>query len=300
MNSSQWWCGTHQVRACAEPRSLAAVQLVSYLAPGYPAALFEAMAEAIGANLHFEVGRSGPDPAADPFVDGDADLAWVCSTSFVELTTDRPPSVELAGVAWVPDDPDAEGLPVYFSDLVVRPETSVAELGDLDGRRIGCNDPASLSGYHALRIELARRDCDPDSFAELVMTGGHHHSIDQLLAGELDAAVIDSVVRIRRARRWRDVADLRVIQRLGPWPTQPLVVRAGTDPAVTARVVGALLDANLDDEFRALLAASAIDRLVPVDVDHCSVVRTAMSALASANHAASPTTGPVDSTGHVT
>ena len=197
------------------------MQLVSYLAPGYPAALFEAMAEVIGSSLEFEVGRSGPAPGADPFVTGAADLAWVCSTSFIELTTGRPPSVEIAGVAWVPDDPDAEGRPVYFSDLVVRPDTRVDELDELKGMRIGCNDPASLSGFHALRIELDRRGHDPDRFAELVMTGGHHPSIDQLLAGELDAAVIDSVVRIRRARRWPDVAELRVLERLGPWPTQP-------------------------------------------------------------------------------
>ena len=277
------------------------MQLVSYLAPGYPAALFEAMAEVIGSDLDFEVGRSGPDPDADPFAAGTADFGWVCSTSFIELTTGRPASVELAGLAWVPDDPDAAGRPLYFSDLVVRPETSVADLDDLAGMRIGCNDPASLSGFHALRIELGRRGHDPDRFAELVMTGGHHHSIDQLLTGELDAAVIDSVVRIRRARRWRDVAGLRVVQRLGPWPTQPLVARAGADAASTRAVVQRLLDANHDPEFAALLHASAIARLAPVGPDHCSVVRTAMDRLESSrSHATSPSITSDDPAGQVT
>ena len=81
--------------------------MISYLAPGYPAALFEALAEHIGVELGFEVGRSGPDPLVDPFTAGTADLGWVCSTSLVELTTGRPPSVQEVGVAWVPDDPDA-------------------------------------------------------------------------------------------------------------------------------------------------------------------------------------------------
>ena len=85
--------------------------MISHLAPGYPAALFEAFAEYIGVELGFEVGRSGPDPLVDPFAAGTADLGWVCSTSFVELTTDRPASVQEVGVAWVPDDPDAGDRP---------------------------------------------------------------------------------------------------------------------------------------------------------------------------------------------
>jgi phosphonate transport system substrate-binding protein len=197
----------------------------------------------------------------------------------VELTTDRVPSVELVGVAWVPDDPDADGEPVYFSDVVVRPDSPVADLESLAGLRVGCNDRASLSGFHALRIELGRRGRDPATFAELVMTGGHHHSIDQLLAGELDAAVIDSIVLTRRARQWPEVGALRTLERLGPWPTQPLVIRAdaGEDDARVIRK--ALLAVNEAPEIRELFAASALDRLVEVGPDHCLVVRQAMASL---------------------
>lgn len=255
------------------------MRLVSYLAPGYPAALFEALGEVIGAEVGFEVGRSGPEPHADPFASGDADLGWVCSTSFIELTTDREPSVDLVGVTWVPDDPDANGEAVYFSDLVVRPDSPVRRIADLRGRRIGCNDPASLSGYHALRLELAARGDDPDAFAELILTGGHHHSIDQLLAGEVDAAVIDSIVRTRRARTWPEVDALRIVRRLGPWPTQPLVIRssASTDDARLLRKL--LLDANDHPDVRDVFAASAIDRLVAVAPDRYSGVRSSMAEL---------------------
>lgn len=256
--------------------------MISYLAPGYPAALFEALAEHIGVELGFEVGRSGPDPLLDPFVAGTADLGWVCSTSFVELTTDRPASVQEVGVAWVPDDPDAADRPVYFSDVLVSADSDARSLDDLAGRRIGCNDPASLSGYHALRIELDRRGHDPADFATLVMTGGHHHSIDQLLAGELDAAVVDSIVRTRRARQWDDVAGLRVVERLGPWPTQPVVMRIEAAPTEVGAVRDALLRANDDPEIVELLAASALTRLARTDADHCDEVRAAMARLAGA------------------
>lgn len=255
------------------------MRLVSYLAPGYPAALFEALVEVIDVELAFEVGRSGPDPLSDPFASGAADLGWLCSTSFVELTTAGHRSVDLVGIAWVPDDPDAAGEPVYFSDVVVGPDSNVTGIDDLAGLRIGCNDPASLSGFHALRIELDRRGHDPENFADLVMTGGHHHSIDRLLAGEVDAAVIDSIVRTRRARQWPEVARLRLVERLGPWPTQPLVMRTGIADEDARVIKKKLLAANDDPEIRELFAASAIDRLVEVPPDHCHSVRRAMAAL---------------------
>lgn len=257
------------------------VRMISYLAPGYPAALFEAIAGHIGAEVEFEVERSGPDPLSDPFAAGSVDVGWVCSTSFVELTTDRPATVQEVGVAWVPDDPDARDRPVYFSDVVVVADSDAQTLDDLAGRRVGCNDPASMSGFHSLQIELDRRGHDPVAFATLVMTGGHHHSIDQLLAGEVDAAVVDSIVRTRRSRERDDVAGLRVIERLGPWPTQPVVMRIDAGPDEVAAVRDALLSANDAPQIQELLAGSALSRLAATEPDHCADVRLAMAHLAN-------------------
>lgn len=262
--------------------------MISYLVPGYPAALFEALAERIGADLDVESGRSGPDPLVDPFAEGTADIGWICSTSLVELTSGRPASVQEVGIAWVPDDPDAAGRPVYFSDVVVRAESSAQSLDDLAGRRIGCNDPASLSGYHALHIELDRRGHSPAHFASLVMTGGHQHSIDRLLAGDLDAAVVDSIVRTRRSRDEVEVAGLRVVQRLGPWPTQPVVMRIDATADEVAAVHDALMRATEDPEIVELLAAAALTRLVATGHDHCAEVRAAMARLTTLDRSPAP------------
>lgn len=253
------------------------MHLISYLSPGIPASLFEILTAIIGADLELVQTTSGPLPGEDPFRDGTADLGWMCSTSFAELgdpTGD--PSVALVGIAWVPDDPDSAGRPVYFGDVVVPAEAPAQSLADLAGKRIGCNDPVSLSGFHALRIELQRRGHAVDDFAKLVFTGGHHHSLDLLLDGELDAAVVDSVCRTRRARHDDAVAELRVIERLGPWPTQPLVARSTMDATEIVRVQAALLAANEDPRVQAELAAAAMTELVTVDPDHYRSVREAM------------------------
>ncbi|MEM8905197.1 MAG: PhnD/SsuA/transferrin family substrate-binding protein [Actinomycetota bacterium] len=247
------------------------MRLVSYLVPGFPRELFERVGELIGADVWFDEERSGPDLVDDPFADGRADLGWVCSTSYVQLNRRSPsPTVRLGGVAWVPDDPGVGGRPHYFGDLVVRPGLDIGRLDDLGGHAIGCNDPVSLSGHHALRAALRERGHDPDRFVELVFTGGHHRSLDLVSQGSLDAAVVDSVVRLTRSRSDPAVADLRVAERLGPWPVQPLVVAADLDPALADRIRSRLLGAT--SELAPELRAAGLTGLVAVDDGHYAAV----------------------------
>ena len=253
------------------------LRLLSYMTPGHPVSLFERIAEVLDADLHLDQERSGPAAGEDPFRDGRADLGWICSTSFVDLATRAPgPSIELVGVAWAPDDPEAGGGPNYFGDIVVLADSPIQTFADLAAKRVGCNDPVSLSGHHALRIAVRNFGADPDRFADLTFTGGHHRSLDLVVAGQLDAAVVDSVVRISRSRHEGAVADLRVIQRLGPWPVQPLVAAAHLGSDVKHRLRAALLAANDDPAMRAELQAASLERFVPVGPDHYAPVHAAL------------------------
>lgn len=253
------------------------MQLISYLTPGIPAELFETLSKVIGAELVLRSDVSGPTSTDDPFRRSEFDLGWMCSTSYVDLTRDAAdPSVALVGVGWVPDDPDSAGRPVYFGDVVVRADAEFLDLEDLAGSIIGCNDPVSLSGYQALLIELRDRGHVPDEWADLRFTGGHHRSLDLLAAGEIDAAVVDSVVRLGRARHDAAVADLRIVQRIGPWPTQPIVARATLGAADAEHVRQRLLEARNDPEVMAVLDAAGIADLVPVDPANYERLRSSM------------------------
>lgn len=254
------------------------MRLISYMSPGFPATLFELIGDAIGAEVHFETRTSGPPDGHDPFRDGSFDLGWICSTSFVDLALrhDRP-SVQLVGIGWIPDDPDVLGRPQYFGDLMVSASTSITSLTDLRGRRIGCNDVISLSGHFALRFAIEALGERPENFAELIFTGGHHASLDAVLSGELDACVVDSVVRIGRSRYDDAVASLRVIDRLGPWPVQPLVARADLDPHLVTEVRNTILHLDERPDVRAQLAMSALAGFVAVDLAHYEPVTEAFA-----------------------
>lgn len=240
--------------------------------------LFERITEAIDADLDYDDTKSGPAPGEDPFRAGLAELGWICSTSFVDLALRSPdPSVALAGVAWVPDDDDAEGRPVYFGDVVVPQDSPIESLDDLGGRSIACNDRVSLSGHMAIRIALHDLGHDPETFVDLRFTGGHHASLDQVAAGSVDVAVVDSVVRTSRSRVDPEIADLRIVARLGPWPVQPLVASTALPAAVVAHVRDALLATNDDPLMQSELDAASLLRFVPVDDDHYQRVREALS-----------------------
>ncbi len=253
------------------------MHLVSYMAPGFPRSLFETIGEIIGADVSFIETASGPLPGEDPFASGDADLGWICSTSFVDLALASPtPSVKLAGVAWLPDDPGSLGGPVYFGDLVVNQTGSATSLEDLRGLRIACNDPVSLSGHYSLRFALNDLGEDQDDFADLVFTGGHNASLDALTDGTVDAAIVDSVVRIAAERDEQRSVDLRVIDRLGPWPVQPLVARSTLDNVTVASVVNKLMDAANDSVLSRELNNASLSGLTRVGPDHYQGVRDAM------------------------
>ncbi len=250
------------------------------MTPGFPVSLFEQIADAMDCDLMLETERSGPAPGTDPFADGSADFGWICSTSYVDLATRQDkPTIELAGVAWVPLDDGSEHRPIYFGDVVVRADAPFRELADLAGQRVGCNDEVSLSGHYALRLALNDSGVDPDAFADLVFTGGHHQSLDMLLDGRLDAATVDSVVRSSRASTDSQVDGLRVLTRLGPWPVQPLVARTDLDPEVRRRAVKALLASSEDPAMQRELRDASLCCFVPVESDHYATIRTAMARL---------------------
>ena len=250
----------------SDPDSPHRLHLISWLAPGIDASVFELAADVISATLNRPVGleliseSSGPTDEFDPFSDHAADFGWMCSTSFVQSANAR-----LVGVSWAPDDADTDGLPLYYSDLVTASGV-VADIEALQGLRVGCNDPVSLSGHYGLRFALDDAGHVLDDHAEVVFTGGHLASLDAVRSGEVDAAVIDSITRHVHGR------DLVVSQRLGPWPTQPLV--AG--PAITTAELGAVRDAVLiaheQPAAADVLRSAGLLRFAPVDVNDYEVV----------------------------
>lgn len=151
--------------------------------------------------------------------DGRAGAGWLCGLLHVirHATGSWPFEVVAAPVC---PRPQWEGAPVYFGDVVVRADSEVTDLAGLAGRRFAYNEEVSLSGHHMMRARLSSLGRDFGYFGSLVRTGSHLASLQAVLAGEADCAVVDSMVT-------DVVADsrIRTVESLGPYPSPPIVVR---------------------------------------------------------------------------
>ena len=164
------------------------------------------------------------------------------------------------------DHPRAEGRPVYFSDVVVRHDSTIQSADDLGGRVWAYNDSSSLSGMFCLLQFLRRQGHGPDFLGELRPSGSHLRSLELVLSGDADAAAIDSTVLGLQLRQKPELqAGLRVIASWGPFPAQPVIVRRTLPKPVKLAIRQALLDLTSAGEWRRQLQQFHLLGFAPVD-----------------------------------
>jgi len=236
---------------------MSVLRFLSYLAPSIPEGLFALVARHVAETcdvptmLEFETRISGPlEGDDDPFADGRADVGFVCAPTY-RWMRDR---VALLP-APVPLDARAGGRPVYFADVVVRADSGIERFDDLRGRRWAYNDRNSRSGWFSM---LDRVGGDTRFFSELFHAGSHLQSLAAIRDGRVDGAAIDSNTLFLQPRE-----GLRVIESWGPFPIQPVIVRAGVDDALKARLADALLGIHEQHD----LSPFGFARFAPVTLD---------------------------------
>jgi ABC-type phosphate/phosphonate transport system substrate-binding protein len=170
---------------------------------------------------------------------GDIQVGWICGLPYV-----RKNDLELLA-APVMRHPRYGGKPVYYSDVIVRADSSIQSFGDLRGTRWAYNEPGSHSGYNVTRYYLAKDGLGLDYFGSFIESGSHQNSLRMLLEREIDATAIDSTVLEMVHKKDPSIAEqIRTITVLGPSPAPPWVVH----PSVSSDVRQALREAFLSVE----------------------------------------------------
>src|SRR5262245_47347092 len=126
----------------SNPTARRELRLITYLAPGLPLGLFEAVGEYLGselelsATLESETSVSAPSPGEpDPFSVVRADIGFLCAPGYCWLSGRTRPAVALVPAAFQFDDPRTCGKPVYFAELIVRRDSRFERFADLRGGR---------------------------------------------------------------------------------------------------------------------------------------------------------------------
>lgn len=261
------------------------LRLRTYLTPSVPRPLFAYLADYLGeclgmpTELQIETHHSGPPRGQpDPFTEGTLDVGFFCAPPYIWLRARPAAPVELLPFGLVFEDPRGAGRPVYFSDIVVRKNHPARSFADLVNARWGYNDRESLSGYYSVVQTAAEHGADATFLGRLHDMGGHLASLRALRRGTIDAAAIDSTVLALRRRRDPALrADLRVVQSLGPWPIQPIVMRRSLPARLKTRLTAAIGALGETAERRRALRRWLVSGVAPMTDADFDVERAALA-----------------------
>ena len=203
------------------------LRAATYLAP-CNRRLYEFVAEACGASELVDGGDWSE------LATGRNDIAFVCS----------PPLIWLGGAveaiaAPILTDQRFDGKPLYCSEVIVNRDSSFQSLDDLRGARWAVNEPSSWSGYWVTLQSVGSWDF----FSQVVEAGFHERAVRMVADGEVDGAAIDCHVLGVALRQEPGLGErLRVVETLGPAPSQPVAVRSGLGADVKARIQETLVE----------------------------------------------------------
>jgi phosphonate transport system substrate-binding protein len=226
------------------------------------AAFAEYLASGVGMESDLIV-RKTYQEVNDLLEEGSVDVAFVCTGAYV--LGDQKDKMELVA------SPIVRGEKYYYSYIIVPSDSTAESLSDLRGKRFAFVDELSNTGRNAPRRLLHKRGIDPDSFfSGTIITGSHDKSIRVVADHVVDGAAIDHL--IYDAMKMLDddyVARTRVVEKIGPFGMPPIVVPAGSDEELKARLLQVLLAAEDDPEAREYLRPLGIDGFrVPPEADY--------------------------------
>jgi phosphonate transport system substrate-binding protein len=256
------------------------LRFATFLAPNmFP--VYQFIADYVGQKLNYTTELS-VGSSFDQFAAGQTEVGFICGLPYVQLAQHKPAPVELLA-APVLQGERYSGRPVYFSDVMVRRDSPFYAFADLRGCTWAYNDPDSHSGYNVTRYRLAQLGETRGYFGRVIEAGSHQNSLRLLVAGEIDAAAIDSQVLAIELRDQPGLADqIRVIDVLGPSPIQPVVAAGHLSDSLKADLRAILLGMGDDPAAKIGLAPGFVERFASVGDGDYDPIREMVRAAESA------------------
>ena len=196
---------------------------------------------------------------------GEVEIAWICGLPYIWKVDQEMPGVELLAAQVMQAD-RYQDRPVYFSDVIVRRDSSFNKFLDLRGTSWAFNEPHSHSGYNITRYHLAVSGETGEFFARVLEAGSHQEALKLVLNGEIDASAIDSTVLETETLLHPEICErFRVIATLGPSPIPPWVISTQLPNTMRQAIRDIFLNMHTDPLGNSILKAGQIKRFVQVN-----------------------------------
>ncbi|MGF1651304.1 MAG: phosphate/phosphite/phosphonate ABC transporter substrate-binding protein [Hyphomicrobiaceae bacterium] len=164
-----------------------------------------------------------------------ADIAWMGPWGYV-LANSEGGAQAIATVKY-------NGSPTYHSIIVARPDTRIDKWpDDAKGLRMAFADAGSTSGWLIPTHWFKTQNIDPRVYFQYRDGASHAAQVLSVVNEQMDLATdFDRNLNGLIDRGAIKADQIRVVWKSDPLPNDPLVVRAGFDPAMTKKVQDAVL-----------------------------------------------------------
>ena len=209
---------------------------------------------------------------------GNLDFAFFPPDGFVIAQKEANAQVLLKSVRF--------GNPFYWSAIIVRKDSGISSVGDLEDKSIAWVDPNSAAGYVFPRSEIILAGIEPDNFfSNQTFSGAHDAAVLSVLNGSVDAAATFANDDQNISGAWTQfldadqAAELTAIFYSRPIPGDTFSVSkefADTYPALSLQIAASIASIPqgtlLTDLYR-------IDSMILADSSDYDVVREARAVL---------------------
>lgn len=178
---------------------------------------------------------------------GQVDFGFIPPFSYVLANSESNAQVILTALR-------SDGFPYYKSQFVARKDSGITDLSQLQGKKIAFVEPASTSGYLFPAAHLVNMGYDIDKDIEIVFAGGHDKTLQALLNGDVDAAVMFVDARDRyKADFPTAMNETVIIGYTEEIPNISVTVRGSMDSEMSERIATALQNIAEDPDGAKML-----------------------------------------------
>lgn len=247
------------------------VAISSMISPKETFTYYEALMRFVSARLGVPVEmkqRKTYQEVNDMLVDGQIELAFICSGAYVESPLNS--RVEILAV------PVVHGEPTYRAYVIVHENYSAQTFADLKGVSFAFTDPLSNTGYtYAVKRVKQLGSSVETFFSKTLFTHAHDYSIQLVVRGIVDAATVDGLIFEYLMQFTPDkVRGIRVLEKSAPFGIPPVVVPRSLPDSTKERLRQIFFSLDEDATGKGILRKLMIDRFVPGRDEDYNSVRT--------------------------
>ncbi len=168
------------------------------------------------------------------------------------------------------------GASEYHAQYVVREDSGIDEIDDLQGATMAFVDPASASGYLFPYVDLLNNGIDPETdFDEYIFAGAHDGAVSAVMTGEVDVAVSFDDAREDVEEEFPTIMEeTKILSYSEPIPNDGVAVRPGLPDDLKMAIQDAFVEVGDTDEGVELLETLYnVTGFVPADSERYEIVR---------------------------